>query len=154
MRKVIVAVVVALAVLPVAASAATASDKKDVMATVHQFTDSLNKGDTKTALAACAAQSSIVDEFPPYHWQGTACTDWANDFEAFNKQSGITDPIATLGKPRHVDVTGDRAYVVVPATYTYKQNGKRMTEAGSTLTAALQKGADGWRVTGWAWSKH
>jgi hypothetical protein len=75
---------------------------------------------------------------PPYAWQGaTACADWANDFDAFNKKDGITDPIATLGKPRHVDITGDRAYVVVPATYTYKQNGKKVTESGSTLTVAL-----------------
>ena len=38
----------------------------------------------KAALAACAAQSSVVDEFPPYAWQGNACADWANDFTAFN----------------------------------------------------------------------
>ena len=34
-----------------------------------------NKGDTKTALAACAAQAAILDEFPPYAWLGaTACS--------------------------------------------------------------------------------
>jgi hypothetical protein len=149
MRKLIIVSIVALVVSP-----AFASGKTDVMAVVHQFGDSLNKGDVKTALAACAAQSSIVDEFPPYHWQGNACADWANDFDAFNKQSGITDAIVTLGKPRHVDITGDRAYVVVPATYTFKQHGKRMTESGSTLTVALQKVDAGWRIVGWAWSKH
>ena len=155
MRTTLVACAVALALVPAAAFEAAASDKADVMATVHQFTDGLNKGDTKTALAACAAPSSIVDEFPPYAWQGaTACADWANEFDAYNKKNGITEPIATLGKPRHVDITGDRAYVVVPANYTYKQHGKRATESGSTLTVALQKLADGWRVTGWAWSKH
>jgi hypothetical protein len=50
-------------------------------------------------------------------------------------------------------VTADRAYIVVPATYAYKQKGKPMKESGSTLTLALQKGATGWRITGWAWSK-
>ena len=155
MYKIIVAFVVALAVVPAIASKAAASDKSDVMATVNQFNDSLNKGDTKTALAACAAPSSIIDEFPPHQWQGaTACADWANDFDAYNKKSGITHPIAKLGKPRHVDITGDRAYVVVPATYTYKQKGKPVTESGSILTVALQKLADGWRMTGWAWTKH
>lgn len=149
MRSLLIASFIALAVSP-----AFASDKTDVVAVVHQFGDSLNKGDVKTALAACAAQSSIVDEFPPYHWQGNACADWANDFEAFNKQNGITEPIATLGKPRHVDITGDRAYVVVPATFTFKQHGKRVTESGSMLTVALQKVDAAWRMTGWAWSKH
>ena len=28
--------------------------------------------------------------------------------------------IITLGSPRHVDVAADRAYVVVPASYTIK----------------------------------
>ena len=134
---------------------AAASEKTDVMVPVHQFTDSLNKGDTKTALATCAATSAIIDEFPPYQWQGaTACTDWVNEFDAYNKKNGITNPIATLAKPRHIDITGDRAYVVIPASYTYKQHGKKMTESGSTLTVALQKGAAGWQVTSWAWSKH
>jgi hypothetical protein len=138
-----------------AVAPAIASEKTDVMAPVHQFFDNLNKGDMKTALAACAAPSSIIDEFPPHHWQGaTACADWANDFDADSKKNGITDSIVTLAEPRHVDITGDRAYVVVPATYTYKQNGKPMTEAGSIFTAALQKVAAGWRMTGWAWAKH
>ena len=155
MRKLIVAVAVALAVAPVAVSAAAASEKTDVMAVVHQFMDGLNKGDTQSALTACASPASIIDEFPPHEWQGaTACADWANDFAADSKKNGITDPIVKLGTPKHVDITGDRAYVVVPATYTFKQHGKRATESGSLLTVALQKGAAGWRITGWAWTKH
>jgi len=150
MRTIVAAFAVALAVIP-----AAASDRTDVVAAVNRFTEGMNKGDTKTALATCANPSSIVDEFPPYGWQGaTACTDWANDFDAYNKKSGITDPLVTLGKPRHVDLSGDRAYAVVPATYTYKQNGKKVTESGSLLTAALQKSPAGWIITGWAWSKH
>lgn len=150
MRTTIVAIAVALAVAP-----AAASDKTDVMAAVNRFNDGMNKGDTKTALATCATPSSIVDEFPPYGWQGaTGCADWATDFDAYNKKNGITDAFATLGKPRHVDISGDRAYAVIPATYTYKQKGKKVTESGSLLTAALQKTAAGWVITGWAWSKH
>jgi ketosteroid isomerase-like protein len=147
-------IIIALAVVWMAVPAA-ASDKSDITATVHQFMDGINKGDRQTALAACAAPASIIDEFPPHEWQGaTACADWANDFESYNKKSGVTDAVATLGKPKHVDITGDRAYVVVPANYTYKQNGKRVTESGSILTVALQKSAAGWRMTGWAWAKH
>ena len=151
MRRLIVAFAF---VFIVAAGSAAASDKLDVMASVHQFIDGFNKGDTKTALAACAAQTSIVDDFPPHAWQGpTACSDWANDFDADAKKQGITDPIVTLGKPWRVDVTGDRAYAVVPAKYTYKQHAKPVTESGAVLTVALQKVAAGWRITGWAWSR-
>jgi len=147
---------VGLAVLLGAGTAAAADkDKTDVMATVNQFIDGFNKGDTKTALAACASPVAIIDEFPPYVWSGpTACADWASDYDAASKKDKVTHQVVKLAKPKHVDVSGDRGYVVVPANYTYQQDGKPMAENGSLLTVALQKGPDGWRITAWTWSKH
>jgi ketosteroid isomerase-like protein len=137
-----------------AAGPAAASEQADAMAAVRQFIDGFNKGDVKAAVAACASPVSVVDDFPPYAWQGpTACADWAADFEATAKKEGITEPVVTLQKPRHVDVAGDRAYVVVPASYDYKAKGKKVKESGATFTVALQKLPAGWRITGWAWSK-
>jgi ketosteroid isomerase-like protein len=134
---------------------ASASDKTEVVAVVNQFLDGFNKGDTKAALATCAPQTAIIDEFSPYVWQGsTACSDWANDFDADAKKNGITDAIVTLGKPRHVDIVGDRAYLVMPANFKFKVKGKPTAETGSTFTVTLQKLAAGWRITGWAWAKH
>jgi hypothetical protein len=116
--------------------------------------DGFNKGDTKTAVAACADQTSIIDEFPPHEWHGVgACSNWANDYDADTRKNGITDGSVTLGRPRHIDITGDRAYVVVPANYAYKMKGKLVKEIGSTLTVALQKGEAGWRITAWSWTK-
>jgi ketosteroid isomerase-like protein len=138
-----------------AAGAAAATEQTAVMATVHQFIDGFNKGDAKTALAACASPVSIIDDIPPHEWHGpTACADWANDYNANAKKNGITDGIVTLGAPWHIDVTGDRAYIVVPVKYTYTQNGKPVTESGSVLTVALKEIAAGWRITGWTWAKH
>jgi ketosteroid isomerase-like protein len=144
----------ALGVALLTAGPAAATEKTDVMAPVHQFVDGFNKGDVKTALAACAEQASIIDEFAPHEWHGAgACANWASDFGADAKKNGITDGVVTLGNPRHVDITADHAYVVVPANYTFKKNGKPSKELGSTLTLALQKGAAGWRITAWAWTK-
>ena len=144
--------VLALSIL--AAAPAAAEDKTDVMTTVHQFIDGFNKGDVKTAVAACADQASIIDEFPPYEWHGAgACSQWAADFDADAKKNGITPGAVTLGKTRHLDVTGDRAYVVVPTEYAFKQKGKAVKEKGATLAAALQKGAAGWRIVAWTWAK-
>jgi len=140
-------------VVVMVAGTASASDQTEVMATVRQFIDGFNKGDVKSALAACASPVSIVDEFPPYAWQGaTACADWATDFEANAKKNGITDSVVTLQKPKHVDVTGDRAYVVVPANYDYKAKGKKTSQKGSVMAVALQKTPEGWRITGWSWA--
>lgn len=125
-------------------------DKLDVMRPVRQFVESFNRGDVKTA---CANQSTIIDEFPPYLWQGaTACADWSNDFDAYREKNGITEPKITLGLGQHVDVTGDRAYVVVQAHLTFKQKEKRLSERDPILTVSLQKIADTWRIAGWAWS--
>ncbi|SRR5258706_4582222 len=126
-----------------------------VMAPLHQFIDGFNKGDTKSALAACAEQTSIIDEFPPHEWHGAgACARWAADYEADSKKNSVTDGVLTLTGTRHVDVTGDRAYVVARVNYSYKLNGKPMKETGSTMTVALQKTPAGWRMTAWTWSKN
>jgi ketosteroid isomerase-like protein len=154
MHRIIAALLFSAAVMAGSASASdniSTPDKIDVMRPVREFVESFNKGDVK---AACASQSTIIDEFPPYLWQGaTACADWSNDFDAFREKNGIVDPKITLGLGQHIDVMGDRAYVVVQAHLTFKQNGKRVSERDPILTATLQKIADTWRIAGWAWSK-
>src|ERR1017187_4496668 len=126
---------IALAVAVLAAGPTAASEKTDVMVPVHQFVDGFNKGDTKTALAACADQTSIIDDFPPHEWHGAgACSKWMNDFDADAKKNGITDGIVTLSNPRHIDITADRAYVVLPADYVFKKKGKEVKEIGALLT--------------------
>lgn len=150
MHKIFLAVAVAI----LAVGPTFASEQTDVMSVVRQFVDGFNKGDTAFALAACADQTSIIDEFPPYEWHGAgACSNWLNDYESNSKKERITDGIVTLSKPKHIDVTGDRAYVVIPSNYTFKQNGKRLREIGSIFTFALQKGESGWRIISWTWSK-
>jgi ketosteroid isomerase-like protein len=145
----------ALALTVAATLPAAATDKTDVVATVRKFVESFNKGDMQALTATCADQASIIDEFPPYEWHGAgACAKWTGDFGVDAKKNGITDGAVTLGTPLHVDVTADRAYVVAPANYKFKQNGKPVQETGSTLTIALQKSDDAWRMTGWAWAKH
>ena len=156
MRRILIALTLSIA-LQIAAAAQQESatpEKTAAMAPVHQFVDGFNKGDTKSALAACADQTNIIDEFPPHEWHGAgACAQWANDFDADSKKNGVTDGRVTLGAPRHVDITGDRAYVVFPSSFSYKQNGKPMKETGSTFTFVLQKGAAGWRIIAWTWAK-
>jgi hypothetical protein len=142
--------------LPAFASAQTpASERGAVLATVHRFVDGFNKGDTKMLFAACGDQTSILDEFPPYEWHGAgACEKWVADFDVDAKKKGITGGVVTLHTPTHVDIAADRAYVVIPANYDFKQKGKPVGEAGSIIALTLQKTSAGWRITGWSWAKH
>jgi hypothetical protein len=128
-------------------------ERKAVMAVINQFVDGFNKGDAKSAVAACAPETSIIDEFPPHEWHGKgACMAWVRDYDIDAKRSGITDGVVTLG-PSHLDVTGNYAYAVIPSNYVFKMNGKEVSEIGSMFTFALQKSRSAWRITGWAWSK-
>jgi len=150
MQKVAIAVVMMM-VLAGFAVAAENPEQAAAMKTVNQFVDGFNKADGKTMLATCAHQTSIIDDFPPHTWQ--TCSVWLNDYNAWARKNGVTDGVVTLGDPKHVDVTGDhRAYVVVPATFTYTSGGKSMKQSGSTWTLVLQKGTAGWRITAWTWS--
>jgi hypothetical protein len=58
------------------------AQQADVMVPVRQFVDAFNKGDTLTVAAVCAAQTSIIDEFPPYEWHDAgACSTWMSDYD-------------------------------------------------------------------------
>jgi ketosteroid isomerase-like protein len=155
-RTLLITLTMALSVPALFPGQSLASEKSDVADTVSKFLDAFNKGDTETAAAVCAEETSIIDEFPPHEWHGAGgCAKWMAAYDEDAKKNGISDGIVTLGKPRHIDVTGHRAYVVIPATYVYKKQGTEEKEVGSILTVALHKEKDtGWHITGWSWAKH
>ena len=148
-------IVISLAITALAATPAVASEEKNVMSVVRQWTGLFNKDTATSALAACADETSIIDDIPPYVWLGSgACSSWLSVLEVESKKSGVTDISTTLLKPRHVLVAADRAYVVVPINFAFKVDGKVTKETGSVLTAALQKVAAGWRITAAAIAEH
>lgn len=147
--------VIALALMTQAPSAAARqmAEQKAALAVVNQFIDGFNKGDVPAAIATCAAQTSILDEFAPFEWSGAgACGKWAADYDADAKKKGITAGAVTLGTPRHNVVAGDRAYLVIPASYDVTQQGKPVKQTGAVMTVTLRKDAAGWKITGWSWS--
>jgi hypothetical protein len=148
-----IAVLGAFIVAGLSAAAGAATPAADVMVPVHTFIDSFNKGDTKTAAAQTSPDGmSIVDEIAPFSWSGPKALDtWAKTLEEADKAAGTTDGRVTDGKPVHVVVSADQAYVVVPAVYTFTQKGVAMKEA-ARMAITLQKGKTGWLITGFAWA--
>ena len=144
---------IALAGTALFSVSAIASEQSDVIATVHQFLDGMNKGYMKSGLAACADETSIIDTLAPHEWHGKgACETWANAVGAEAQKVGMTDVVFTVKKPTILDVAGDSAYAVMPAGYTYKMKGKAGHVTGGVFTVALKKEASGWRLTGWTYS--
>ena len=124
------------------------------MAPIQKFIDSFNKGDTAGAMAthAAGADLAIIDEVPPFIWRGAkAFQAWSTALDAASKQAGITDQMVTIKAPTRTESSGDSAYVIVPAVYTYKEKGVAMREAAQ-MTFTLKKGASGWLIHGWTWT--
>jgi ketosteroid isomerase-like protein len=145
----------AAAVAAGAATPALAAGAAGPITVINQYNSLLNKGDGAASVKLCAPGAVIIDDFAPHVWQGAnACADWWASAGAYFSRNGITGNVVTLHKPTHVEVTGDRAYVVAPVSLAYKQHGKAMVESGSVLTAALQKIGPNWRIKGWSWAQH
>jgi ketosteroid isomerase-like protein len=129
-------------------------DATSPMVTVRSYADAFNKGDVKAMAALFDASGSILDGLAPHVWQGpTACEDWYRQAMEAGEREGAEGYFITLGEPLHVDVTGDNAYVVAPATMTFRAHGRQVTQSSATYTVALRKLASGWRIRAWAWAK-
>lgn len=126
----------------------------DPMAAIRHYIDAFNNGDSEGMAVVFAVPGSILDGMAPHLWQGpTATQDWYRDVLVEGKQHGASGYVVTLGEPLHNNVTDDSAYVVVPASMTFKVHGKQVTQSGAIFTVALRKLADGWRIAAWAWAK-
>jgi hypothetical protein len=123
---------------------------KEPMAAVRHYLDGFNKGDVEVMAETFSVPASILDGMAPHLWQGpTATQDWYRDVLIESKQHGASDYFITMGEPLHNKFTGDSAYVVVPATMTFKVGGKQVTQSGAFFTVALRKLAELWRIA-WA----
>ena len=121
---------------------------------VHQFIDNFNKGDVAAAEASHSTATSvtIIDEVPPYQWQGRdAFKTWLADLTKHDTAAGITDGNVKLVKQVREEISGDHAYVVMDTEYTYKAKGAAMREP-SQMTFSLKKEGAAWRITGWTFS--
>ena len=126
----------------------------DPVAAVRQYIDAFNKGDGGAMASTFAVPGSILDGMAPHVWQGpTASQDWYRDVLTEAKQHGASNYSVKLGEPLHNNTSGKSAYVVVPATMTFKVHGQQVTQSGAIFTVALRKLAEGWRITAWAWTK-
>ena len=132
-------------------TAAFASEKADVIATIQQYVADFNKGDLSAEVSHCTTPAIVIDDFAPNIWRG--CREWADAVEAANKADGDSEDRITLGDAWNVEVSGDTAYAVYPTQIGYKHKGKPAVEHG-VWTFVLHKQPEGWRISAWAWAAH
>ncbi|MGB9473867.1 MAG: hypothetical protein WCE87_02230 [Candidatus Udaeobacter sp.] len=149
MHKLMIALAISVAVI---GRSAVASEETDVMVPVQQFVEGFNKSDVKMAETACAEEALIIDDFPPHVWHGAgAASKWFKAYQAYAKANNMSEAVVTLDKPKHVDVTGADAYVVVPTTFRFKKKTEIVNETG-VMTLVLHKAAQDWQITAWSWA--
>jgi SnoaL-like domain len=121
---------------------------------VRRYIDGFNNGDAEVMAATFDVPGSILDGMPPHIWQGPTATQyWYRDVLTEGELHGASGYFVTLDEPLHENVTGDSAYVAVPATMTFTVGGKQVTQTGAAFTVALHLRSDGWRIAAWAWTK-
>jgi hypothetical protein len=144
----------AAVLLFVSATAGATTPDAQLMAPIQKFIDGFNKGDSAAAAAthSATADLTIIDEVPPYLWNGPqAFQAWSADLGADSKKNGITDESVAISAATRVETSGDGAYVVVPAVYSFKERGVAMREAAQ-MTFVLKKGPGGWLIHAWTWT--
>jgi hypothetical protein len=124
------------------------------LAAVHSYVDAFNRGDGDGMAACFVAQGSILDGMAPHLWFGpNAASDWYRDVLAEGEHLDAGDYHATLGDPIHDNITGESAYLVVPASMTFRFKDRQITQTGASFTFALTKQDDIWRIAAWSWAK-
>ena len=128
-----------------------ASEASDVTSRVKQLVDHFNKGDLSGDMSATL---QVIDDFPPFVWQGkNALAEWDRAYVDEAKRRSINKTSMTLEERIHVKVRDDHAYVVVRAiSHFVHRNGAQSRERG-TLTLALTKTEQTWKVSALTWSK-
>ena len=134
------------------APAARAGDA-NAARTIDQFSAALHAGDSKTAKTFLAPRVVILDDVAPYYWAGaSAFEDWQADLAKASAARGMSEEDANLGAPTRVEVSGDHAYAILPATHTFKMKGRVMRERAQ-LTFILARDLDSqWKITSWTWT--
>ena len=126
----------------------------DALAAVHRYIDAFNAGDLDAMAAVFDSAGTILDGMAPHVWLGpSAVSDWYRDVMTESAHLGASGYAVSVGAPLHNSVSGDSAYVVLPATMSFTLNGAPVTQSGASFTVALRRFPDDWRITAWAWTK-
>lgn len=124
------------------------------MGAVRRYIEAFNRADVDAMAACFAPNGSILDGMAPHVWRGeSAARDWYRDVLVEGEHLGAEGYQVTLEPPLHADVTGDAAYVVCPATMSFRLRGAPVVQTGAVFTTALRAIDGDWRIAAWAWAK-
>ncbi len=115
---------------------------------VARFMETLDDVDLAGAFASTGV--AIVENFSPFIFDGPGAVErWAAAFRLHIR--GVHRLRHAFAEPFEAAVTGDRAYLSMPTTWTGVEQGRAFTESGGWAFALVRE--DGaWRVCGYGWA--
>ena len=134
------------------AAPAQAGPAEDATAAVTTTLDRFNGGDIEAFFRAHQDGAVIVDEFAPYVWSGTGSAQrWAADYMRDAQARGISGGRVDYAAPIQASSDGNAAYIVLPTTYRFTQNGQLMSGRGSMIFVMAREG-NGWKIASWTYA--
>jgi hypothetical protein len=168
-EKTILALAVLLVPLFMAAPTAGATEQEEgqVLAVLESVADEWNKTQV-TSASHCEAALTIVDNTPPYLFQGAeAVQNWLRAYRdnelgaaatKANTSLRFLEPTVVIIEHRAskdgqtVEIEGVRAYIAVPAEWTATLDGRSDVSHG-VVTATLDRSSHGWLIAAWTWTR-
>jgi hypothetical protein len=112
----------------------------------------INADDTGVMASAYSAEPTIVDEFPPFQWQGAgAVKKWSKDLRDLVAAAGITQIKLVRRPPTYFHRDGHLAYLCVPMTFSYVLKGSPVSERGAFVLSMVEIEGTGWKISASAW---
>ncbi|HET6534563.1 MAG TPA: nuclear transport factor 2 family protein [Sphingomicrobium sp.] len=138
---------------PAAASAEAPAPADDAVRFLTATIDKFNGGDMDAWASAHVDEAVIVDEFAPYVWAGSgALKRWIDAYAEYAEANGVSAGRVDYEKPLMATSDGASAYIVLPTTYRFVQNGTKMAEPSSmTFVTKRAEGSD-WKIASWTFS--
>jgi ketosteroid isomerase-like protein len=153
MRPALPAIALALSLAAGGASAQLSPGSDPVLATITRMTEAANKGDAPTVFAAFTASPMIVEDLAPYRWQGPGTPQaWLEGMGANAQAHGYTAITMKLRPPTRIEITGERAYAIVPGTLSYTLKDGHSEHADGLITFLLLRSAADWKIDSLIWS--
>jgi hypothetical protein len=133
-------------------TAPAASPADEATSFVTTIIDKFNRGDIKGWVSAQEDNTYIVDDFGPHVWSGPASAQrWLDDYVKMAKTQGVTAGRVDYGKAIATDADQNNAYIVLPTTYSFMQNGAKMASTGS-MTFVMKRHGKDWKIASWTYS--
>ena len=89
--------------------ATSPSAAAEVVAAIEDLVGAVNRGEQNRALALLTKDVSIIEDLPPFRWQGpTAGAEWLLAMHENAQANAITGIFMQLGRATRVEVDGAR----------------------------------------------